>query len=180
MIRMLLIICCFYSVQQDEPVLPWSDSYKVSWKDFKGTPKLNESAVAITASGIAFEFSIRETEDEQVVSFTSNVEALFYPEKSWFKPNHADDHILGHEQLHFDITELFASKLRQRISKLNKSNHLSKDLKAAHESVLKELAGFQDTYDNETGFSRKKSSQAEWEVSVQSKLIELAKYKSVN
>jgi len=88
--------------------------------------------------------------------------------------------MLGHEQLHFDITELFACKLRQRICKSKKSRHLSKKFKAGHESVFKELAVFHYTYDNKTNFLRNMSSQLEWHICVQNKFNELAKFKSVN
>ena len=180
MFKILLIFCCFYSVQQDEPVLSWTKSYKLSWQDFKSKPNLNESAVAITASGITFEFSIRQTNDKQVVNYNSNVEALFYPEQSWSKPNQADEHVLEHEQLHFDITELFARKFRQRISKMNTSNHISKELKATHKSILKALSIFQDKYDNETDFSKNIVSQAEWSKYVREELNKLSDFKSIN
>ncbi len=180
MFRIFLIFCCFYSVQQDEPVLSWTESYKLSLQDFKSKPNLNERAVAITASGITFGFSIRQTDDKQVVSYTSNVEALFYPEQSWYKPNQADNHVLEHEQLHFDITELFARKFRQRISKLKTSNHINKELKATHKSILKALSIFQDKYDNETNFSRNVVSQAEWIKYVREELNKLSEFKSIN
>ncbi|WP_298533366.1 DUF922 domain-containing protein [uncultured Algibacter sp.] len=180
MIRFLIIVCCFFSLQQDEPTLSWNESNKLSWKDFLAKPNLHESAVAITASGITFEFSISQTEDKQVVSYTSNVQALFYPDKSWYKPNLADAHVLSHEQLHFDITELFARKFRKRISKLSISNHIGKDLKKIHLNILKELKAFQKAYDNETNFSINSESQVKWKISVEEELNNLSEFKSVN
>lgn len=157
--------------------MSWNESYKLSWSDFKGEPNHNISAAAITASGISFGFSVKRT-DKQVISFKSNVETHFYPEQSWYKPGLADEHVLGHEQLHFDITELFARKFRQRISQLRVSNAIRGELKTLNETINKELATMQDTYDNETDYSRNFEQQAKWKVYIASELKKLSKYKS--
>ena len=159
--------------------MSWSDSYKLSWSDFKDEPNPRVSAVAITASGITFGFSIRQA-DEEVIDFSTKVHAHFYPEQSWYKAKQADVNVLAHEQLHFDITELFARKLRKEISRLKISNEISKDLKKAHSNVLKELERFQDTYDSETNFSRNSEIQAKWEISVQDQLNNLSDFKYTN
>ena len=116
MVRIVLLFLCFFCIQNDESVLSWDASYKLSWSDFKAKPNTNSSAVAITASGIIFGFSIKQTDKNKVVSFTTDVYAHFYPEQSWYKMKRANNHILQHEQLHFDITELYARKFRYRIS----------------------------------------------------------------
>lgn len=178
MIKLIFIICCFLAVKQDQPVLSWNASYKLSWNDFKAKPNLNHSAVAITASGITFGFSISKTNKGMVESFTANVKAHFYPEQSWYKLNQADKHVLGHEQLHFDITELYARKLRQHISHLKISNNIRADLKRVHNNILKELSDFQDRYDNETDFSRNIEAQEQWSKDIKVALKKLSEFKS--
>ncbi|MEC3907426.1 DUF922 domain-containing protein [Tamlana sp. 2201CG12-4] len=180
MIRTILILLYLISFQKDQPVLAWNESYKLSWTDFKAKPDDSQSAVAVTASGITFGFSIKQNSKNRVVGFTSNVFAHFYPEQSWYKPGQADTHVLGHEQLHFDITELFVRKFRYRISKLKASNSVSDELKKIHKSILKELSEFQDQYDNETNYSRNFETQVKWEVYVLQELQKLSKYKSLN
>ena len=135
MIRILLLLSCLVFVQNDEPVLSWNESYKLSWQDFKAKPNTNDSAVAITASGITFGFSIRQTDKKEVVSFSSEVHAHFYPEQSWYKIEQVDNHILGHEQLHFNITELFARKFRYRIGQVKLSNSVRVELKKIHNDI---------------------------------------------
>ncbi|WP_346881536.1 DUF922 domain-containing protein [uncultured Algibacter sp.] len=179
MIRTLLIICCFFTLQQDESVISWHASYKLVWDDFKGKPNNNIEPVATTASGITFGFSVTKTEDDQVVSFTSEVFAHFYPEHSWYKPELANNHILGHEQLHFDITELHVRKFRQRIKQLEVSNTLEKDLNKIHLTINKELAQMQDNYDDETDYSRNFESQAKWQTNITDALDKLSVYKSI-
>ncbi|WP_445736502.1 DUF922 domain-containing protein [Mariniflexile sp.] len=179
MIKCALIVCCFLFVAQDEPVISWNEFYKLSWSDFKATPNKSENASAITASGITFGFSVKQT-DTRVIGFTSNVHAHFYPEQSWYKVKEVDAHVLGHEQLHFDITELYARKFRQRISQLKVSNTIGSQLKKLHNTIKKELASKQNTYDAETDYSQIAEQQAKWKAYIVIELAKLSKYKSVD
>lgn len=166
-------------VTQDKSVITWSESYKLSWSNFKAKPNQAERASAITASGITFGFSIKE-KNAKVISFTTDVFAHFYPEQSWFKPVETDAHVLGHEQLHFDITELYARMFRQHISQLKISNSINSQLKKMHSTINKELAALQDVYDTETDYSRNVKQQAKWKVHIATELAKLSKYKLVD
>ncbi len=177
MVKVLLILCCFFCVQ-DEAVMSWNESYKLSWADFNGKPDYGVSAVAITASGISFGFSVKES-DSRVISFTTEVFCHFYPEQSWYKPDVADAHVLGHEQLHFDITELHARKFRHRISQLKLSNNIKKELRELNKAVNKELSLLQNKYDTESNYSRNFENQAKWKTYIAEELKKFSKYKSV-
>ncbi|GAB1857049.1 hypothetical protein MHTCC0001_18850 [Flavobacteriaceae bacterium MHTCC 0001] len=159
--------------------MTWSASYKLSWEDFKGDPQYSESAVAITASGISFQYSIRQS-DTKVIGFTTKVNANFYPEHSWYKPEDADNHVLGHEQLHFDITELFARKFRQRLSEVKVSNNIKQELNFIKNTINKELEAFQNKYDTETNFSRNKTLQLQWQLYIEKELQKLDRFKSTH
>ena len=177
MIRIFFIICCFLSIQKDEPIISWKESYRLSWLDFKAQPNNNVEAVAITASGITFGFSITQTSDK-VVGFSTEVYAHFYPEQSWYKIEQADTHVLGHEQLHFDITELHARKFRQHISLLKTSDTIRNELKQLHNAINKELAELQNKYDDETDYSRNVAAQTKWKTYIEAELKKLAQFKS--
>ena len=179
-IRISLIVSSFLLVQNDETVLSWNESNKLSWSDFKAQPDHKVSAVAITASGITFGFSVTQTDNNQVISFDADVSAHFYPEKSWFKPELADNHLLGHEQLHFDITELHARKFRERIAKFKNLQTVKQDLRNLNESINKGLARMQNAYDDESDYSRNEEAQAKWQAYINSELRKVAKYKAVN
>ncbi|WP_339895218.1 DUF922 domain-containing protein [uncultured Algibacter sp.] len=180
MIRILLLLCCLGFVQNDEPVLSWNETYNLTWQDFKAKPNTNDSAVAITASGITFGFSIRQTDNNDVLSFSSEVHAQFYPEQSWYKTEQADAHILEHEQLHFDITELYARIFRYRIRQIKISNSVRRQLKKIHNDIEIELSQMQNKYDSETDYSRKFQAQSIWKIYVDTELNNYSKYKSVD
>lgn len=180
MTKIFLFFLCVFCIQDNEPVITWSSSYKLSWEDFKAKPNINDDAVAITASGITFGFSFTETDKNEMVSFTTEIFAHFYPEHSWYKKELANNHILEHEQLHFDITELFARKFRYRISQLKLSNSIRKQLNKIEKNINTELSEMQNEYDSETNNSRNYESQAKWNMYINTELNAYSKYKSVD
>ena len=177
MIRITLLLCCFLLISQDQAVISWHESYKLSWSDFKQSLSTQSNAVAVTASGLTFGFSTKK-EDSQVISFTTHVHAYFYPEDSWYKPELANKYILEHEQLHFDITELHARKFRKSIVQLKVSNQIATQLKSLHKNINNDAERMQNNYDTETDFSRNKEQQAKWKVFVTSELKKFSVYKS--
>ena len=177
MTRILFVICCFLSVQNDEPVITWKDSYRLSWQDFKAKPEDNSSAAALTASGISFEYSITQSAF-RVVSFKTQVEACFYPEKSWYKPQLANQYILAHEQLHYDITELYTRKFREQLTLLRPSKTLKKELDALQKAINKQLSDKQNAYDSETNYSRSPEVQQQWQTHINVELKKLEAFKS--
>ncbi len=174
----LLLACVLFINFTKEPVISWHDALKLTWADFKGPPKAEINAVATTASGITFGYSLQQT-NNRIVGFSTEVFAHFYPQKSWYKKERATVHVLKHEQLHFDITELHARKFRKRIEELKLSNSIKKDLDALHIVINKELAKCQNTYDKETDFSRNFENQEKWRIYVKEELNKLSKYKAV-
>ena len=112
------ILFCFlvlgFARSSNEETMTWNESRKLTWADFKAQPNYDSNAVALTASGITFGYSVK-TSGKRIVDFSTTVEAHFYPKKSWHFKDKSDAYILGHEQLHFDITELYARKFRQQL-----------------------------------------------------------------
>jgi hypothetical protein len=174
MLPRLLVIFFFFlnASSNDEVTISWSDAKKLTWSDFKGQVEQNTDAVAVTASGITFSFSVSQS-NEKIIDFNAEVEAHFYPDKSWYLKDKGDDHILAHEQLHFDITELHVRQLRYNISRLKISNNIKQDLRDVHEQANKNLAVMQNAYDTQSDNSINKTQQAVWSKFVK---IELDKY----
>ncbi|MEM9143660.1 MAG: DUF922 domain-containing protein [Bacteroidota bacterium] len=143
-----------------EEMIPWSPDRKLKWSDFKGKPFTTEWAAATTASGISYEFSTSGTLKEMVVHF--KVSTDFYPQKSWYRPELVNDVILAHEQLHFDISELFARKMRKQLRETVFTRNIKEEVKEIYKQILKELSAFQNNYDHQTNFSRNTEKQLLW------------------
>ena len=176
MAKLFFFLCGFICLQDEAPVIAWEASKRLHWTDFKGIPDTRDDAVAITVSGITFRFSITETDAHEVVQFSTEVFAHFYPEESWCKIDQANTHILEHEQLHFDITALYARKFRYRISQLKVSNGIKSQLKHIHKAINIELAQMQNKYDDETDYSRNFQFQAKWKTYIEAELLKYTEY----
>ena len=145
---------------QEEEVIPWSADRKLQWSDFKGTFLKTEWAAATTASSISYEFSSYEKDGRLYVDFKVGCE--FYPNKSWYRPELCDSLILSHEQLHFDIAELHARKMRKTLAETKFTKNIKEEVKEIYKAIIKELYIYQNKYDRETNFSRDLQKQLVW------------------
>lgn len=162
---------------QDEPTINWSHNLELEWTNFQGKPVEGTTVVAVTASGLSFGFSTKRTND-QLSDYTFNVEAQFYPEKSWYLKDRADDNTLSHERLHFDITELHARKFRKRIGNTKFTNNINREMELIYKAINEELTAMQNLYDEETNHSQNLEAQRQWESRITIALEKLAYYSS--
>jgi hypothetical protein len=174
---LLILFVVLNATPTDEVTIQWNEAKKLSWTDFRGPIEANSDAVAVTASGITFSFSVKQTND-QFIGFEAEAQAHFYPEKSWYVKEKGDDHILAHEQLHFDITELHVRKLRYEISKLNVSQNIKMQLRHLHEQANLNLAQMQNAYDTQSENSINKEQQALWLEYIKTELEKYRPYRS--
>jgi len=145
---------------QEDEVIPWTPELRLQWTDFRATPPADSRIAATTASGISYRLSAMETNRKMEVDCT--IDVFFYPDESWYQPDVANAIILSHEQLHFDISELFARKMRQRIAEYSFTKKVKTEVKTIYGDILKEMRDFQKRYDQETNFSRNVEEQMRW------------------
>ena len=177
-VRIIIIFLLAINVAStDDVTIEWSQSKQLTWSDFKGAVDHNSDAVAVTASGITFSFSIKEA-DGRYMSFDAIAKAHFYPDKSWYDDTQGNDHILAHEQLHFDITELNVRKLRYKISELKVSQKVKKQLRLLHQEANADLAKMQNDYDIQTENSMNVEAQLKWSQLIKSELDKFQEYRS--
>ncbi len=150
---LLAAMSCFS--QQAGDAINWKKGQKLTWADYKGSPKPESGAAASTATLITIGYNIGPA------GFTYKISSTFSPSKSWVL--HKTDHILGHEQGHFDIAEIYARKLHQRMKdyKFDKENY-STQLRKIYDDTVREKESMQEAYDRETNHSIDKDKQAEW------------------
>lgn len=174
LIIILLIFSCFsLFAQKEETQIVWSKGYKLTWDDFQGKPKSGSTAGAITSSGIGRDFVY----DNGLI--TLNTKATFNKKKSWVKENAKITSVLGHEQGHFNITELYARKFRKAVlkTKFKKDGEKAKNqLLKIYDIIDREWDAYQDLYDKETDLSREESKQKEWLLKIAQELEELEAY----
>lgn len=167
----------FVGNTSNEETMTWSEAQKLTWADFKATADANSDAVALTASGITFGYSVK-TSGRRIIDFSTFVEAHFYPNKSWYIYERANDYILGHEQLHFDITELYVRKFRQQLDRLVANQNIKAQMNQINVAINQALDKTQKTYDAQSNHSINVEAQKYWETFINEELEKLDKYKS--
>jgi hypothetical protein len=153
-----------FSSPQDYETIAWSNENKLTWADFQGKAPNNGRAAATTASGISYQFSTVGSNGEIEIDY--KVSTFFYPNKSWYQPHLCDTLILSHEQLHFDISELFARKMRNRLATSKFTQNVKAEVKQIYKEILEELEDFQNRYDDQTNFSRDMEQQLIWNTKI--------------
>lgn len=154
----------------------WSEDYQLQWSDFKAEPENDTDAVAITASGITFGYSVKRSQTE-IVEANFTIESHFYPNHSWCKKGRVDIVVLDHERFHFNITELFARKFRKQIAETNFSLNIKEEADAIYKNINEELAEMQKAYDTATNYSMNIQVQTEWQKIILEELKKYSKYK---
>lgn len=154
----------------EDDLLAWNEFYKIQWHDFRGTPDDQArgdagAAVKITAKPFMVKKKIKY-----------DVVALFNRNKSWARGQSPS--LLAHEQLHFDIAELYARKIRKRIQELNTEGvNDIKTYNAAIHELLQESNEVDLQYDLETLHGGMSGKQAAWSAKIKIALAQMAHYK---
>ncbi|WP_299163512.1 DUF922 domain-containing protein [uncultured Eudoraea sp.] len=148
------------SFAQEEETILWHPKQRLSWSNFKAEPVEGSKVAATTASGLSYQFSTTEEGGKYELDYT--ISTYFYPDRSWYQPKICDEVILSHEQLHFDISELFGRKMRKIMDTTTFTKNVKAEVKAIYRQINKELAEFQQLYDQETNYSRNIEQQLSW------------------
>jgi hypothetical protein len=158
---LLIMFCCFQSQAQESPdnIIEWSDRDKLDWNDyvFRKLKNGNERGeIAISTIRI----SARGYLNNEMPDFI--VKAYFVKSDSWTSDStHVD--LLKHEQLHFDIGELYAQKIRLKIEELKSNGEVSpKKYRSAIKNIITIFKRYSGQYDRETGFGTDDETQGVW------------------
>lgn len=149
----------------------WSASRPLTFADFQGRPKPTEKLAALTSADLKAGASCRN------YTFTGTVQASFDPSASWLRdPNEDSAELLRHEQLHFDLTEVYARILRQRLAALPAKidcRRLQPAFDQVTQGVYAEWEREESRYDEETNHGLSKPQQAQWEKQTAQRLEQL-------
>ncbi|MDB5226822.1 MAG: hypothetical protein JWN78_1015 [Bacteroidota bacterium] len=152
--------------------MTWSPNRKLTWSDFQGKYIPNTSEAALTASSVEYSFSSRGSE------FSWNVTAKYFPKLSWSRKSDQSSYILQHEQLHFDITELYARIFRKQLTENIKSVKDLSKIKGMGKQILSEWDKEEDQYDRESEHSINEIKQKEWILNIHQRLDKLKDFAS--
>ena len=161
--------------QNSDSIKCWSNEDKLKWSDFKGKIPDNEDSSYLSA-GTGYRLIAVPFKKNDLLSY--NIKLVFRKYESW--TTDTAKYLLAHEQLHFNIAELYARKLRkaiQDVSKINR-NPTEEVFKTVIQKLYLKNSDMQRKYDEETIHGIITESQIEWEKKISLELKKLEKYVS--
>ena len=149
------------------PMIIWSAERRLTLADFQARAPLGNPLSASTSSNIKADAACKD------YVFSSTAAATFDPNTSWVKSKMASEALLRHEQLHFDITEVYTRIMRQRLQLFVARANCEK-LQPAFNNMTKLVYADwdreQNRYDQETNHGLNAVRQAAWEKQTAAKL----------
>ena len=166
-------------------VICWQEGIKLRWKDFEannfpidGRDVLDIRVGACCASEIAV---LPHKDNNGKPNFL--VESFFVKKKSWVRDSSTtlNKVLLAHEQLHFDINELFARKIRLKVFQLyqNGSRIFGPEVGQEINCLLEEQNEFNAYFDKEAHADPSARMLQKWQAIVNRELASLKTYKSI-
>ena len=179
-----------FSFVKDDFIL-WQENKKLKIQDFKAdnkdTVKVNRQQFLGAISAIRIEYSSFQRNKSSVPDFSI---------KTYFDPNESlmllkNDYVLQHEQIHFDLTELYARKMRKSVESLRQKNVTNISIyrkKIQHWNVMKEKASNQFDADNQDYYIKigqkilfqKNPKQEAWKKKVDRELFQYSLFKNAD
>jgi len=160
------------SVKLPLGALRWSASRPLTVADFKGRPKTSEGHAALTSANINTGATCRSN------VFAGTAQASFDPATSWVRePGTMTPALLRHEQLHFDIAEVHARRLRQQLAAIHTTcSQLGTTFDRVSQAAYSAWQQAEDAYDRDTNHGLQHERQAQWEAQVHQQLLDLAAF----
>lgn len=194
-LKNIFFFICFISLMnfsfvKDEFIL-WQENKKLKIQDFKAdnkdTVKVNRQQFLGAISAIRIEYSSFQRNKNSVPDFS--IKTYFDPNESWMLLK--NDYVLQHEQIHFDLTELYARKMRKSVESLRQKNVTNISIyrkKIQHWNVMKEKASNQFDADNQDYYIKigqkilfqKNPKQEAWKKKVDRELFQYSLFKNAD
>lgn len=172
MVGLCLFICT--SITESKDIIYWKDGQELTWADFAGTPINNHHNFgALTSSGIVHYKGCKNGK----INFM--VRAYFERNESWVKTEARTDYHLSHEQIHFDITELYARKLRKALSNREFLCGEEKEFETFVSNWQENWSLEQQNYDLHTRHSLDHDHQKSWYYRIKMELSLLKDYREI-
>ena len=174
---MFLMPFALLMAQSTSRILKWDKHPALTWSDFQARPRRTTGEPsAVTDTGFRVQLECRET------TLDIRIDAEFYPTSSWVKPPRKSPELLRHEQGHFDITELYARKMRKAIRDANITCEDDRQAEAAGKKIFNQLdqqwEKAEKQYDADTSDGTNPVKQKEASERIAKELAELSRWKA--
>ncbi|MEX1189464.1 MAG: DUF922 domain-containing protein [Bacteroidia bacterium] len=160
------------TVQSKNDTIFWAKEMKLTRADFHAPEPRRTPYAGYSTTVILMDYEV-ESQQKKLIQAKFNIRAGFNKKKSWISESSRSnpDRILMHEQVHFDISELTARRLRVSLEKNRFSANFRKEIAQIYEDQIEKGQEMQEKYDRETKHGLDREKQKQWELKV-SQLLE--------
>ena len=160
--------------QYTDSFMLWAPDKKIAARDFKhpvDSIAIKRGVPFKASSLLDIKMDVQQF-DEDDTAFSYNIYPVFFRYLSWLY----DTTQLPHEQLHFDISEVYARKMRRCIQLMKKDPDNYEWLKIKLNELYYDHAKYHVLYDKETHSGKFVNMQLLWNRNIATQLDTLKKY----
>lgn len=153
----------------------WKSSRRLTWEDFKGNAP--EPSPFSAQSNCIYTLSTTPEFSNDTLYAIEVLSPSFTKKASWVVKDSKQDSLLEHEQLHFDLCELYGRKFRKELSATSLGIlHFDREINELFGKIWNEYRAAQDRYDAETEHGIIRSKQLEWMEQTRLELHQLSEF----
>lgn len=153
----------------------WCQNRPLTWCDFEGeVPQNTHEQIFSAISALYLDCRCGFFND----NWNYSVQAKFVKNESFAKKDIVSTKLLKHEQRHFDLTEVYARKMRKKLQKTTEQKILqdSSDIRKTINKIENEHQNNQLLYDYQTQHGLNLEAQLHWDSIITTSLNELKEY----
>ncbi|MDB5159521.1 MAG: hypothetical protein JWR50_4228 [Mucilaginibacter sp.] len=144
--------------------IEWQQDRPLTWNDFNGRPDYQSRYGAVSYWNIVYNYSPEYRDCSYIINF--KIRNLFDKNASWERRDGESDYLLGHEQLHFDISEIFTRKLAAAFQSAVFTSNYKAEIDEIYSKIWAECGAMQVKYDSEAEHGSNKNMQLRWQLFV--------------
>ncbi|MFD2873594.1 hypothetical protein ACFS5N_14000 [Mucilaginibacter ximonensis] len=153
--------------------IPWKKERPLTWADYKAKPDKMSDGGAATYSNIGY--YVQPLRSDTGYRFSVTVRCVFLGDRSWVKYRFMTDGMLDHEQLRFDISELYARKLYDALTKVVYSDNWKEEMRQIYDGIREEWFAANRRYNKQVSILDAEK-QAAWDKEIRGEIARLPSY----
>lgn len=176
--KWIFVVCLLITNILFGQKIVWKEDIKLNWNNFKSNINNQRGTNVVAYTNCGWIYSVVKSSNPKS-PVTIKIETIFNEDKSWKDAKKINDYILGHEQKHFDIAEIFARKLRKEVQeKIKTSGDFNKSFQGIYHRISNDYKSFQVVYDKDTKHGMDEAKQTEYDRTIAEELENLKSYKA--
>ncbi len=184
----LCVLSVIASAETQPPHISWSQDQPITWDLFQASPpddaarRSEAAAIHMTVSWHT-QYTASCSDGVHWMSHVSSVVVTntMEPTLSWVVPGRQTLTVLHHEQLHFDLSEVYRRKIERSLQQIGSCQALTEQeafrqldhqVKQVASALLARLSEMQELYDAQTSNGTNPDEQRRWSALIQSWLFD--------